>query len=83
MGRERFEPKWVQVPPHEHAKCAEKLPIAQYLVQLNRQQVKGFGNVTSFTLYSLLCLILNREVAENIRSLDKAVYRAHACSEIG
>ena len=36
-------------------------------------KVRGVRNVASCALYSLLCLILNREAAENIRRPDKAV----------
>jgi len=43
----------------------------QYSLVVNK--VRGIRNVTSYTLYSLLCLILNREAAENIKRPDKAV----------
>jgi hypothetical protein len=36
-------------------------------------KVRGVRNVASYALYSLLCLVLNREAAENIRRSDKAV----------
>lgn len=36
-------------------------------------KVRGLRNVTSYALYSLLCLVLNREAAENIGRFDKAV----------
>jgi transposase len=43
----------------------------QYSLAINK--VRGVRNVASYTLYSLLCLVLNREAAENIRRPDKAV----------
>lgn len=43
----------------------------QYSLAINK--VRGLRNVASYALYSLLCLVLNREAAENIRRPDKAV----------
>jgi transposase len=43
----------------------------QYSMTINK--VRGLKNVASYTLYSLLCLVLNREAAENIERPDKAV----------
>jgi hypothetical protein len=43
----------------------------QYSLATNK--VRGLRNVTSYALYSLLCLVLNREAAENIGRRDKAV----------
>jgi transposase len=43
----------------------------QYSLATNK--VRGLKNVASYALYSLLCLVLNREAAENIRRPDKAV----------
>jgi len=43
----------------------------QYSMTINK--VRGLKNVASYTLYSLLCLVLNREGAENIKKTDKAV----------
>ena len=43
----------------------------QYGLVVNK--VRGLRNVASYTLSSLLCLVLNREAAENIRRPDKAV----------
>ena len=36
-------------------------------------KVRGVTNVASYALYSLLCLVLNREAAANIKRPDKAV----------
>jgi hypothetical protein len=44
---------------------------AQYSLATNK--VRGLKNVTSYALFSVLCLVLNREAAENIRRPDKAV----------
>ena len=43
----------------------------QYSMAMNK--VRGLKNVASYALYSILCLVLNREAAENIRRPDKAV----------
>jgi transposase len=43
----------------------------QYSMANNK--VRGLTNVASYTLYSILCLILNREAAQNIGRVDKAV----------
>jgi len=36
-------------------------------------KVRDLRNVASYALYSILCLVLNREAAENIKRPDKAV----------
>jgi transposase len=43
----------------------------QYSMAMNK--VRGLGNVATYALFSILCLVLNREVAENIGRADKAV----------
>jgi len=43
----------------------------QYSLAVNK--VRGVRNVASYALYSLLCLVLNREATENINRADKAV----------
>ena len=43
----------------------------QYSLAINK--VRGLKNVASYALYSLLCLVLNREAAENLGRSDKAV----------
>ena len=43
----------------------------QYSMATNK--VRGLKNVACYALYSILCLILNREAAQNIRRPDKAV----------
>jgi hypothetical protein len=36
-------------------------------------KVRGLTNVASYTLFSILCLVLNREAAQNLGRPDKAV----------
>ena len=43
----------------------------QYSMANNK--VRGLRNVASYALYSLLCLVLNREAAESISRIDKAI----------
>jgi hypothetical protein len=43
----------------------------QYSLTVNK--VRGLGNVASYALFSILCLVLNREAAENIGRDDKAI----------
>ena len=43
----------------------------QYNLTVNK--VRGIKNVASYALYSLLCLVLNREAAENLGRPDKTV----------
>jgi hypothetical protein len=43
----------------------------QYSMTTNK--VRGLGNVACYALYSILCLVLNREAAENLGRADKAV----------
>jgi hypothetical protein len=43
----------------------------QYSMATNK--VRGLENVACYALYSLLCLVLNREAAENFGRSDKTV----------
>jgi len=43
----------------------------QYSLAINK--VRGLRNVACYALFSMLCLVLNREAAENLRRTDKAV----------
>jgi hypothetical protein len=47
----------------------------QYSLAVN--MVRGLGNVVSYALLSILCLVLNREAAENMGRDDKAVSPAY------
>jgi hypothetical protein len=54
-----------------HIEAVYSFLKTQYSLAVNK--VRGLRNVTSYALYSLLCLVLNREAAENIRRPDEAV----------
>ncbi len=54
-----------------HIEAVYSFLKTQYSLAVNK--VRGLRNVTSYALYRLLCLVLNREAAENIRRPDKAV----------
>jgi hypothetical protein len=54
-----------------HIEAVYSFLKTQYSLAINK--VRGIRNVASYALYSLLCLVLNREAAENIRRPDKAV----------
>jgi len=43
----------------------------QYSLAINK--VRGLGNVVCYALYSVFCLVLNREAAQNIGRADKAI----------
>jgi transposase len=43
----------------------------QYSLTVNK--VRGLKNVASYALYSIMCLVLNREAAENTGRSDKAI----------
>ena len=54
-----------------HIEAVYSFLKTQYSLANNK--VRGARNVASYALYSLLCLVLNREAAENINRTDKAV----------
>ena len=54
-----------------HIEAVYSFLKTQYSMTINK--VRGLKNVASYALYSLLCLVLNREAAENIGRPDKAV----------
>jgi transposase len=54
-----------------HIEAVYSFLKTQYSMAINK--VRGAKNVASYALFSILCLILNREAAENIRRPDKAV----------
>jgi hypothetical protein len=54
-----------------HIEAVYSFLKTQYSLTTNK--VRGLKNVASYALYSLLCLVLNREAAENIRRPDKAI----------
>ena len=54
-----------------HIEAVYSFLKTQYSLAINK--VRGLRNVASYALYSLLCLVLNREAAENIGRPEKAV----------
>ena len=54
-----------------HIEAVNSFLKTQYSMAMNK--VRGLGNVACYALYSILCLVLNREAAENIGRRDKAV----------
>jgi transposase len=54
-----------------HIEAVYSFLKTQYSLTINK--VRGLGNVASYALFSILCLVLNREAAENIGRYDKAV----------
>jgi len=54
-----------------HIEAVYSFLKTQYSLVINK--VRGLRNVASYSLYSLLCMVLNREAAENIRRPEKAV----------
>jgi Transposase DDE domain/Transposase domain (DUF772) len=54
-----------------HIEAVYSFLKTQYSLTVNK--VKGLGNVASYALLSILCLVLNREAAENIGRFDKAL----------
>jgi len=54
-----------------HIEAVYSFLKTQYSLAINK--VRSARNVASYALYSLLCLVLNREAAENIRRPGKAV----------
>jgi len=54
-----------------HIEAVYSFLKTQYSLIINK--VRGLRNVASYALYSLLCLVLNREAAENIGRPDKAI----------
>jgi len=54
-----------------HIEAVYSFLKTQWSLAVNK--VRGLKNVTSYALYSLLCLVLNREAAQNHGRPDKAV----------
>jgi hypothetical protein len=54
-----------------HIEAVYSFLKTRYSLAVNK--VRGLRNVASYALYSLLCLVLNREAAENVNRPDKAV----------
>jgi hypothetical protein len=45
--------------------------------------VRGLGNVVSYALFSILCLVLNREAAEKVGRTDKEFHQPISKLNIG
>jgi len=54
-----------------HVEAVYSFLKTQYSLTVNK--VRGLGNVASYALFSILCLVLNREAAENFGRPEKAV----------
>jgi transposase len=54
-----------------HIEAVYSFLKTQYSLTVNK--VRGLSNIASYALFSILCLVLNREAAENIGRFDKAV----------
>jgi hypothetical protein len=54
-----------------HIEAVYSFLKTQYSLASNK--VRGLRNVASYALFSILCFVLNREAAENIKRPDKAV----------
>ncbi len=54
-----------------HVEAVYSFLKTQYSLTINK--VRGLGNVASYALFSVLCLVLNREAAENTGRPEKAV----------
>jgi transposase len=54
-----------------HIEAVYSFLKTQYSLAINK--VRGLSNVATYALYSILCLALNREAAENVGRKDKVV----------
>jgi transposase len=54
-----------------HIEAVNSFLKIQYSMAANK--VRGLGNVACYALYSVFCLVLNREAAQNIGRVDKAI----------
>ena len=54
-----------------HVEAIYSFLKTQYSLTVNK--VRGLGNVASYALFSILCLVQNREAAENTGRYDKAI----------
>ena len=59
-----LKPSWVTSSEHSFLKT-------QYSMAMTK--VRGVRKVASYVLFSILCLVLNREAAEKLGRPDKAV----------
>ncbi len=71
-GSEDLKKKYRRRP---HIEAVYSFLKRQYSPAINK--VRGLKNVAVYALYSILCLVLNREAAENIGRPDKTVSPTH------
>jgi transposase len=76
----RVDKKFRIYGPEDQKKQYHKRPRIEAVYSFLKTQcslainkVRGLRNVASYALYSLLCLVLNREAAENVKRPDRAV----------
>jgi len=53
----------------------------QYNLAIHK--IRGLGNIASFALFRILCLVLNREAAENTGRSVKSVSPTYSKNNIG
>jgi hypothetical protein len=69
----KFTPYGPEDEKREYHKCPHVEAVYSFLktqYSLATNNVRGIRNTCSYALYSLLCLVLNREAAENINRPD-------------
>jgi hypothetical protein len=76
----RVDKKFRSFGPEEDRKEYHKRPVIEAVNSFLKTQwsmatnkVRGLGQVTIYALFSIFCLVLNREAAQNIGRADKAV----------
>jgi len=79
-GLLRVDKKFRTYGPEDEKRMYHKRPRIEAVYSFLKTQwsltiskVRGSANVTSYALFSILCLVLNREAAQNIGRPDKAV----------
>ena len=59
------------IPQKAHVEAVYSFLKTQFSLTVNK--VRGLGNVATYALFIILCLVLNREAAKNFGRDDKAV----------
>jgi hypothetical protein len=79
-GLLRVDKKFRTYGPEDQKRKYHKRPRIEAVYSFLKTQcsmamnkVRGLGNVACYALYSILCLVLNREAAENTGRPDKTV----------
>jgi transposase len=68
-----YGPENEKIEYHKRPHVEEVYSFLKTQYNLTVNKVRGLGNVASYALFSIMCLVLNREAAENIKRYDKAV----------